>query len=183
MNASPALVLVDVLNGFFNPDGSLWYPEVVEVVDPLHQLLDTARERERLVVHVADRHRPGVYDAEFEVIPEHLFSGGFESEFFEGFEPSPGEPVVEKRRYSGFFATDLALVLHESGIRTVIVAGVKTNVCIRATVTDGSAHGFRVVVPRQATNSNRPHLAAASLEDMERYLALVKDLDEALEEL
>ena len=65
----------------------------------------------------------------------------------------------------------------------VIVAGVKTNVCIRATVQDAFAHGFAVVVPREATNSNRPHLAAASLEDIERYFGMVVSIDRALEML
>ena len=53
---------------------------------------------------------------------------------------------------------------------TVVIAGVKTNVCIRATAQDAFANGFDVIVPREATNSNRAHLAAASLEDIDRYL-------------
>ena len=178
-----ALVLVDVLNGFFHHDGAMYYPTAPDVLPAITQLLDRARERDTLVVHIADRHRPGVVDSEFDVIPEHLQRGGFDAEFFAGFAPLPEEPVVEKRRYSAFFATDLALLLHEHGITTVIVVGVKTNVCIRATATDAFAHGFRVVVPRPATNSNRPHLEAASIEDMERYVAEVVDLPAALEPL
>ena len=114
------------------------------------------------------------------MIPEHLPRGGFDAEFYAGFEPIGSEPVVEKRRYSAFFATDLALLLHEHGIETIVVAGVKTNVCIRATATDGFAHGFTVVIPREATNSNRPHLEEASIEDMTRYIARVVPIDEAV---
>ena len=98
-----------------------------------------------------------------------------------GFEPrGPREILLPKRRYSAFFATDLALLLREQGVARVIVAGVKTNVCIRATVQDAFAHGFEPLVPREATNSNRPHLAAASLEDIERYFGRVVALDEAV---
>ena len=61
-----------------------------------------------------------------------------------------------------------------------MVAGVKTNVCIRATVQDAFANGFEVIVPREATNSNRPHLAEASLEDIERYFGKVTTVDEAI---
>ncbi|HLT95741.1 MAG TPA: isochorismatase family cysteine hydrolase [Acidimicrobiia bacterium] len=183
MSQTTALVLVDVLNGFFHPDGAMWYPEVGTVVEPLHRLLDTARGSDSLVIHVADRHRPGVRDAEFDLIPEHLGRGGHDAEYFAGFEPRPGprELEVEKRRYSAFFATDLALILHEHRIETVVVGGVKTNVCIRATVTDGFQHGYRMVVPREATNSNRKHLEEASIEDMSRYIAQVLSLDAALE--
>jgi maleamate amidohydrolase len=174
-----ALVLVDVLNGFFHPDGGMWYEGVDRVVPALKQLLSTARASGSLVVHAVDRHRPDVPDLEFSVVPEHLPRGGFDADFFSGFEPVGSEPVVEKRRYSAFFATDLALLLHEHDVDTIVVAGVKTNVCIRATATDGFAHGFNVVVPREATNSNRPHLERASLEDMERYIARVVPVDEA----
>ena len=178
-----ALVLVDVLNGFFHPEGSMWYEGVERVIPALRRLVSTARSSESLVVHVADRHRPDVVDHEYSVIPEHLARGGFEAEFFAGFEPLDTEPVVEKRRYSAFFATDLAILLREHQVETIIVAGVKTNVCIRATATDGLAHGFNVVVPREATNSNRPHLEAASIEDMERYIARVVPLEDAVEML
>lgn len=178
-----ALILVDVLNGFFHPEGAMWYQGVDKVLPALRDLLGQARSTGSLVVHIADRHRQGVSDAEFLVIPEHLPRDGFDAEFFEDFQPLPHEPVVEKRRYSGFFATDLAVLLHENDVDTIVVAGVKTNVCIRATVTDGLAHGFRVVVPRPATNSNRPHLEEASIEDIQRYIAEVVSLDEALEML
>ena len=90
-----------------------------------------------LVVHVADRHRPDVADQRVLGDPRAPARGGFDAEFFDGFEPVESEPVVEKRRYSAFFATDLALLLHEHGVETIVVAGVKTNVCIRATATDG----------------------------------------------
>ena len=103
-----ALILVDVLNGFFHPDGAMYYPAAPEVLPAISELLEQARKRGSLVVHVADRHRSGVTDAEFEVIPEHLPRDGFDAEFFAGFGPLPSEPVVEKRRYSAFFATDLA---------------------------------------------------------------------------
>jgi len=88
--------------------------------------------------------------------------------------------VTPKRRYSAFFATDLALFLHEQKIQRVVIAGVKTNVCIRATAQDAFASGFDVVVPREATNSNRPHLAEASLEDIDRYIGKVVSLEAAL---
>src|SRR6202011_6012856 len=104
--------------------------------------------------------------------------------FVDGISPSgPREIVCAKRRYSAFFATDLALFLREQAIDRVVIAGVKTNVCIRATPQDAFAYGFDVIVPREATNSNRPHLAEASLEDIDRYIGKVAPLAEALEML
>ena len=81
------------------------------------------------------------------------------------------------------FATDLALLLHEQRAEKVVIAGVKTNVCIRATVQDAFAHGFRPSIVRQAVSSNRPHLHAAALEDVERYFGEVIELEAAIRRL
>lgn len=175
-----ALILVDVNRSFFDPQGSLYYAAVGEVLSPLRALLDAARSGGRLIVHAREHHRPGLYDAEWAKLPVHCVANAFDAEPFPGFEELADEPVVPKRRYSAFFATDLALLLHEQAVRRVVVAGVKTNVCIRATVQDAFAHGFRPVVARESVSSNRPHLHAAALQDIERYLGEVIDLETAV---
>jgi ureidoacrylate peracid hydrolase len=179
-----ALILVDVINSFFLEGMPNYYPAATEVLDPLQRLQAKARETGRLIVHTVERHYPDFDDYEWRKLPRHHLAGDPDAAFYKGFEPlATREIVCSKRRYSAFFATDLALFLHEQGIERVIIAGVKTNVCIRATVQDAFANGFSVIVPREATNSNRPHLAAASLEDIERYFGDVVPLDVALEML
>jgi nicotinamidase-related amidase len=177
-----ALILVDVTNSFFIEGMPNHYPEAAMVVEPLRRLLARARAGGHIVVHAVEQHYPGFDDYEWRKLPRHHFIGDPDAAFFEGFEPSGArEVVIGKRRYSAFFATDLALFLREQKIERVIVAGVKTNVCIRATAQDAFANGFDVVIPREATNSNRPHLAAASLEDVDRYIGKVVSLEAALE--
>jgi nicotinamidase-related amidase len=179
-----ALLLVDVTNSFFLEGMPNHYPGASEVLEPLSRLLRAARAAGRIVVHAVERHYPGFDDYEWRKLPRHHFAGDPDQQIFAGFEPlGEREVVIGKRRYSAFFATDLALFLHEQRIERVIVAGVKANVCIRATAQDAFAHGFDVVVPREATNSNRPHLADASLEDIDRYIGSVVSLDRALEML
>jgi maleamate amidohydrolase len=182
---SPALIVVDGINDFYDPRGANHYPEVAGTVEPILTLLGRARQKDVLIVHAVERHRPGLDDFEWRKLPEHSFLDSFESRIYEPFTPSerPREFELHKRRYSAFFATDLALVLREQGVQTVVLAGVKTNVCVRATAQDGFANGFDVVVPREATNSNRPHLAEAALEDIARYIGRVVTLEEALRSL
>jgi len=183
-NPSTALILVDVINSFFLEGMPNHYPEAADVLPALSRLLAQARKAGRVVVHAVERHRPGFDDYEWRKLPRHHFADDPDAAFVEGFAPSGRlEIVCPKRRYSAFFATDLAHFLREQKIERIIVAGVKTNVCIRATVQDAFAHGFAVVVPREATNSNRPHLAAASLEDIDRYFGEVVPLERALEML
>jgi maleamate amidohydrolase len=181
---STALILVDVINSFFLEGMPNYYPGAAEALDPLRQLQAKARKTGKLIVHTVERHYPGFDDYEWRKLPRHHFIGDADADFFKGFEPAGSREIVcPKRRYSAFFATDLALFLHEQAIERVVIAGVKTNVCVRATVQDAFANGFSVVVPREATNSNRPHLAAASLEDIERYFGDVVPFGAALEML
>lgn len=176
-----ALILVDVTNSFFLEGMANFYPAAAEVLEPLRRLLAAARASERIVVHAVEQHYPGFDDYEWRKLPRHHFIGDKDAAFFNGFEPvGRREIITRKRRYSAFFATDLALFLHEQGVERVVIAGVKANVCIRATAQDAFANGFDVVVPREATNSNRPHLAEASLEDIDRYIGKVVALPDAL---
>lgn len=177
-----ALIVIDMQNSFLHPDGENFYPEADNVIGNCLRLIDQARSQGTIIVHVADRHRDGFEDFEDRRLPRHCVTGGFNAEFFDGFGPGEGANEIEivKRRFSAFFATELALFLNEQSVDTVIICGVKTNVCVRATAQDAFANGFDVVVVEDATNSNREHLAAASLEDIERYLGRLIPTDDAM---
>ena len=176
-----ALVLVDVNRSFFDTDGPFYYAGAKETLGPIEALLDAARDGERLVVHAREAHRKGLRDFERPKLPEHSYIGDRDQEAFPGFEERPGEVVIPKRRFSAFFATDLALLFQEQGVKRVIIAGVKTNVCIRATVQDAFAYGYRPTIARGSVSSNRQHLHDASLEDIQRYIGEVVDMKTAVE--
>ena len=181
-----ALLVIDMQNAFLDPQGEHYYPQSRIVVPAVEVLIAAARQGGRLIVHTADRHRIGLNDFEQPKLPPHCLDADWNARFFEGFGPAPGRPaeiVMPKRRYSAFFGTDLALVLHEQRVSRVVVAGIKTNVCVRATIQDAFAHGFEPILVREATNSNRPHLEQGSLEDIERYFGRVISLSEGEAEL
>ena len=179
--ADAALVLVDVQNCFFSEAGQNYYPESAEVLPALRRLLRGARAAKRPVIFVADRHRPGLRDFEETKLPAHCIDGQFDSALVDGFSPrGPTELLLPKRRLSAFRATDMDLLLRELQVRTLVIGGVKTNVCVRATVQDGFSLGYRCCVVRDAVNSNRKHLADASLEDIDRYMGWVVSLEEGL---
>ncbi len=174
-----ALIVVDMQNSFLHPDGENYYPSAPDVIEPVRALIAAAEAGSSIIVHVCDRHREGFADFEQPRLPQHCIVGGFNAEFFEGFGPQgrASEILITKRRYSAFFATELALFLNEQGIKRVVICGVKTNVCVRATATDAFANGFAVNVVAEATNTNRANLGEASLEDIERYIGKVVDLE------
>jgi len=180
---SVALLVIDMQNAFLHKDGEAYYPDAPKVIPSARQLINAAEKGGHVIVHVADVHRPGFADFEQIHLPEHGIDGGDHAAFHEGFGPAgrDREIIMKKRRYSAFFATDLALFLREQAIHRVVICGVKTNVCVRATAQDAFAHGFEVCVVRDAVNTNRTNLGEASLEDIERYIGRVIGLDQALE--
>jgi nicotinamidase-related amidase len=71
------------------------------------------------------------------------------------------------------------LILREAGVKRLLIVGVKTHVCVRATVQDAFGYGYDVNVVKDAIGSNRAHLHAASLEDIERYMGSSLTMEEA----
>jgi len=181
---STALILVDVINDFFHPRGPNYYPTYDTILPNILTLLEKARQRGLPVIHAMEAHRAGHEgDFEWRKLPVHDIEGSFEAEPAGGISVLEGEFAVRKRRYSAFFGTDLDLLLRELGVDRVILAGVKTNVCVRATAQDAFAFGYRVWVVKDAVGSNRQHLHDASLEDISRYLGDVVSLEECMARL
>ena len=177
---SPVLLVIDMQQEFTSPVGSAYYPETESIVAPIARLGAAVRRKAGVpLIWVYDIH-DGPVDFEFQKLPVHGLVGSPDAEPDPALLPAPGETVLTKRRFSAFFSTDLDLRLRERGCDTVVLVGNKTNVCVRATATDAMAYGYRVLVVREAVTSNRPHLHAASLEDIQRYIGAVISLEEAL---
>jgi ureidoacrylate peracid hydrolase len=79
----------------------------------------------------------------------------------------PDEPIIDKRCYSAFRGTDLDTRLRTAGVRTVVLAGVQTNICIDSTMRDASSLGFYVTVARDCVASHTPALHEATLQTVQ----------------
>ncbi len=180
-----ALLLIDMQYSFLHHQGENYYPQARDVVDPCLKLVNAARNGNRLIVYVVERHRDGLNDFEQLKLPSHGLHSSINSALIPEFgeQTSRSEIILFKRRFSAFFGTDLQLLLREQHVDRLVIAGVKTNVCVRATTQDAFGNGFKCLIPRAATNSNRAYLAEASLEDIDRYMGWVVTLDDALEAL
>jgi nicotinamidase-related amidase len=94
--------------------------------------------------------------------------------------PVGDERVILKKYASAFFGTDLATELVTDRADTLVLAGVTTSGCIRATAVDGMQHGYRVVVPEAAVGDRAEGPHRANLFDIDAKYGDVRPLDEVL---
>jgi ureidoacrylate peracid hydrolase len=161
------------------------------IIPALARLRRSAREAGALVVHVG-----------FLTLPHHLSDGaswlaqrrqspyanesialeGSEgTEFIAELTPEDGEVIVRKHRYSAFTGTNLDVILRAREIRTCIVTGVSTNVCVESTLRAAFDHGYYIVVPRDATASWSEQLGEATLANVTHRFGLVSSVAEIVE--
>lgn len=81
--------------------------------------------------------------------------------------------IIEKHRYSGFVGTKLDLILRTKNIKSLIITGVSTNVCVDSTVRDAFMRDYFVVVPEDCTASSIEELHHSSLITLSKYFATV----------
>ena len=162
----PALVVVDLVNGFTNPESPL-YCDADAAVAATARLLDAARAAGAPVAFTTveyDEAGARVARAFLAKVPalRTLAPGSPWPAIDARIAPRPGEPVLVKLFASAFFGTPLAAMLAAHGADTVVVTGASTSGCVRATVVDALQHGYRVVVPREgvADRAAGPHDAA-----------------------
>jgi len=162
---SSALLIIDMLNDFAHPQGALYAPTAREIIPNIKQELEEARKNDWLVIYLCDAHRPD--DKEFEIFPPHCLEGSWGGEIVEELTPIEGDYVVKKRRYSGFFATELDLLLREKKVENLYFTGCLTDICVLFTCADAYFRGYKLFVYRGAT-------AALTPADQENALKLMK---------
>jgi ureidoacrylate peracid hydrolase len=169
--AETAVLVVDMLNDFVLPEGAMYLPEGHEVVEPIARLLEDSRAIGARVVHLQEGHWPD--DLNFRKrVPACLF-GSPGREIIAELMPESGDCVITKRRYSGFFGTDLDLRLREWGVKTVVVTGITTNICVRSTVQDAFFLGYDVVVPWDCVRAPSDRDQEATLDDIRTHFGEV----------
>lgn len=145
-----AVLVVDMLNDFVT--GALACDRGKAIVPATAQLLDAARKAGVPVIFCNDAHIKGV-DWELKLWGDHAIVGTKGAEVIPELKLGKNDYVVPKRRYSGFFQTDLDILLRELGIDTVIMTGLHAHMCVRHTSADAYQLGYNVVVAKEATDS------------------------------
>lgn len=178
-----ALVLVDISVGFSRPELSPLASHADAVVAANRRLLDAFRQRGLPVFFTTVAYDSPEQSRVFrEKIPalDVLAAGSPLVEIDQRLAPLADEMLIVKRAASGFFGTDLAQRLHAAGVDGVVVTGLTTSGCVRATAVDALQHDFRVLIPREAVGDRDAAAHEANLRDLQIKYADVVSLDACL---
>jgi maleamate amidohydrolase len=185
--ARPAVLVIDLCRAYTEPGGPFELPDPGSAVAAASSLVEAARAGGRPVVWTAVRYAPGLADGGLFVqkVPAlACFADGAPGGWGElTLKPRAGEPVVVKQYASAFFGTSLASTLRVAGVDTVVIAGVSTSGCVRATAMDALNSGFRPQVVGAACADRTAALHENNLVDLDAKYADVTDLAEALAHL
>jgi ureidoacrylate peracid hydrolase len=147
-----ALVVIDMQNDFVHAGAPYESSAAREMIDNLNRLIAACREVGIPVIFTAHAHRADGSDlgAVRHIHPltaeGHALKAGTPGvQLYPKVDVAETDFVIEKRRYSAFYATDLELLLRNLGVDTLVIAGVATNVCCESTTRDAYFRDFKVI--------------------------------------
>jgi|KBSMisStandDraft_5_1062788.scaffolds.fasta_scaffold44364_2 nicotinamidase-related amidase len=182
-SASTALIIIDMQRDFVMPGGfgealGNDVKQLQVTIAPTKTILEGARKAGILVIHTREGHRPDLSDCP----PSKLVRGRGKTRIGDGgpmgrilvrgevghdivpeLYPIAGEVVIDKPGKGAFFATDLELILRDRGIKTLMVCGVTTEVCVNTTVREANDRGYECVVLSDCVGSYYPEFQKAAL--------------------
>lgn len=158
-----AIIVVDVLNGFTR-EGPLASDKCAEVIPNIKKLLEKEEKEGSKIIFLADNHDRD--DLEFKIFPPHCVKGSRESEVVDELKPFLKNGIlIPKKRYSGFYNTNLEQILKETNPEKVIVVGVCTDICVLHTVADLRNRDYEVEVPKDCVETyDAPGHSAAEID-------------------
>jgi len=189
----PALINVDLANAWTRPGNPFSCDKIDDQIIPgVQRLLEACRKKGHPVVHVTtcyqvtDRDNPntdmGLWHNKIpiEVVDqknEELWA--IDSRIA----PIEGEQLLIKKRASAFHGTYLAGFLRAAGVDTILVTGVTATACVRETICDGLADGFRTIAVKECIGDRIPGAVAWNLFDIDAKFGDVESVDTCVEYL
>ena len=139
-----AVLVIDILGG-----QSGVVPGLEDMGRNAVEIVKAARAKGLPVIFTNDAHEPA-FDKEIQLWGNHGIVGTDAAQPLAAFDLQPSDIMIPKRRYDGFFQTDLDLTLRELGVDTLIAFGCDTNICVLQTLAGAYFRGYKTVVPADA---------------------------------
>jgi ureidoacrylate peracid hydrolase len=210
--ARTAVLVVDMQNDFGTKGGmfdraGIDISLIRQTIEPTARVLGAARRQAIPIIYLAMQHRPDLADMGDESAPHRikhrplgvgesvatpngepgriLVAGSWGASIVPELKPTPNDLIVAKHRYSGFFETQLDSILRGLGVRTLVVTGCTTSVCVESTIRDAMFRDYRCILLRDCTaepigSSNIRGNHEASLLTIELLFGWVSDSESLL---
>lgn len=183
-----AILIIDMQNDFCSREGAMAglgfdtsrnlvvagrLPAFVEAAGDLGALVVWVRQagREELVSPARRERARAMNRGTMEVAA----AGSWGADLAEGLSPQPGEPVVDKTRYSAFVGTPLHNLLRAQGRDRLVVCGTAANVCVDSTIRDAYMADYTVTMASDLVGWTMPELAASAMKNLQFYFCDVED--------
>ena len=195
-NVNPALIVIDVQNGFVSKGGS--YDELrmdishyQQVIPNISKLIGLCRTVDIPIFYTqAVREKSGIdlLTNTHRILPKSreerirkkpiCVRGTWDADIVAEIKPSPMDHIVIKRRDSAFQDTEIGVWLESIGIDTLMFCGIDTSICVEASLRDAFNEGYDVILISDATASGNIKHSESTLEVVRDYYGLVMDLKE-----
>ncbi len=180
------LVVIDVQNDFCHDDGvfgqaGIQLSAIQAAVESLLSFIEAARSAGLPIIFVKTHHDRWTNTPAW--LTRHIrrgrgaeicATGSWGAEFYK-VSPGPDDRVVIKHRYSGFFGTDLDVILRSLGRPTLLFTGATSNVCVETTARDAFMRDYHVVLVEDCTGAPTKEEHESALHNMRTYFGHVTD--------
>ena len=179
-----AIIIIDMLNDFVT--GKLEAKRAKHIIPNIKKLVKAARKSNVPVIYSNDAH----YPQDVEVTRKwgkHAIKGTEGAEVIPELKPAQKDYIVEKRTYSSFYETGLDPLLrsmyNEEGVKTVILCGLHTNMCVRHTAADAFFRGYHIIIAKDGVEAFTQEDQEQGLKYLEHvYNAKIMMMDEIISE-
>jgi nicotinamidase-related amidase len=166
-----AFMIVDMQKDFVEEGNPLTVRGAKEVVPKIKEALQAAREAQIPIIHVVRQHRADGTDVEkfrYEIFKKTPYAVEHTegAEIIEDLKEKDDEIILPKKRFSAFFQTNLDSLLKRMGVEKLVISGIQTPNCIRATATDALALDYDVILLEDAIGAKNADIHNSNLEDM-----------------
>ncbi|NBS23961.1 MAG: isochorismatase family protein [Altererythrobacter sp.] len=183
---SPALLMIDFVEAYFDPDCDL-FADVDDALQSALRVREAAHKVGIPVILTNVVYQDGGLDGGrfFEKVRplRNFLRGNPMGDWPRGLTPTENELVISKQYPSAFFSTSLASTLTAMGVDNVILTGLTTSGCVRASCVDSMSHGFITTVVRDACGDRHSEPHEANLFDMQAKYADVVSEEEIIAHL
>ena len=178
------VIIIDMLNDFVT--GDLKCERAECIIPNLKKLIEAARKHNIPVIYSNDAHFP----EDAEVVQKwgrHAIKGTKGAEVIPQLKPTEKDYIVEKRTYSGFYETGLDSLLRSlyggEGVKTVILSGLHTNMCVRHTAAGAFFRGYKIIIAKDGVEAFTQEDHEQGLKYLEYvYNAKLMTVDEIVKE-